>query len=222
MRTLVTVLAIATLCATGCGKSEEQKQAEKAADDLKKAAESVAKAAEQAGTAIATQSANDVAKALQGAAAAMTAKTADGKPIEPMPFQTLETALPDMSGWKMAKPEGERMTSPFPFSKTETDYRNGEERVDVTITDTAAAMMLLSPVRMMVAAGYSRETSRGYEKAVSVNGMPAVEKWSDGSKRGELTVLVNDRFIAQFDGRNLSGVKTLHDFAAKTDFSKLK
>jgi hypothetical protein len=222
MRTLVMVIAIAAFAAAGCGKSEEQKQAEQAAEELKKAAESVAKAAEQAGTALATQSANDVSKALATAAAAMGGKTADGKPIEPMTFQALQTALPEMSGWTMAKPEGERMTSPFPFSKTETDYRNGDERVDVTITDTAAAMMMVTPVRMMVAAGYSRESSSGYEKAVNVGGMPAVEKWNDERKSGELTVLVNDRFIVQFDGRQLASVKTLHDFAAKTDFSKLK
>jgi hypothetical protein len=222
MRTLVTGIAIAALCAAGCGKSEQQQQAEKAAEELKKAAEGMAKAAEQVGTAAATQGATDVAKALQGAAAAFSAKGADGKPIDPLPFQTLETALPQVSGWKMDKPEGERMTSPFPFSKTETEYENGEEQVQVSITDTAAAMMLLTPVRMMVAAGYSRETSRGYEKATTVSGMPAVEKWNSEGKDGELTVLVNDRFIVQFDGRNVSGVKTLHDFAAKTDFGKLK
>lgn len=222
MRTLVTVIAIAALCAAGCGKSEQQQQAEKAAEELKKAAEGMAKAAEQVGTAAATQGATDMAKALQGAAAALGAKTADGKLIEPMTFQALETALPDVSGWEKGKPEGERMTSPIPFSKTESDYQKGEEQVQVSITDTAAAMMMLMPVRMMVATGYSRETSNGYEKAVSVNGMPAVEKWSPANKDGELTVLANDRFIVQFDGHNVSGVKTLHDFAAKTDFGKLK
>ena len=91
----------------------------------------------------------------------------------------------------------------------------------MSITDTAAAMMMLMPVRMMVAAGYSRETSNGYEKAVERQRQPAVEKWSPASKDGELTVLVDDRFIVQFDGHNVSGVKTLHDFAAKTDFGKL-
>ena len=43
----------------------------------------MAKAAEQVGTAAATQGATDMAKALQGAAAALGGKTADGKPIEP-------------------------------------------------------------------------------------------------------------------------------------------
>ena len=38
----------------------------------------------------------------------------------------------------MDKPEGERMTMPMPFSQTETDYRNGEQRIDVKIVDTAS------------------------------------------------------------------------------------
>lgn len=217
---ILAVVAIVGLVA--CGKSEEQKQAEKAAEDLKKAAEAVGKAAAQAGTAAAAQGTTDMAKAMAGMAAAMGGKTADGKPIEPMPFQSLETALPSVSGWEMSKPDGERMTSPFAFSKTETDYRNGEQHVEVTITDAAGAMMMLAPVRMMVATGYSRETSSGYEKATTVAGQPAVEKWQSEDKRGELTVLVNDRFIVGFEGRNLTGVKTLHDFAAKTDLGKLK
>ena len=66
MRKLVTVIAIAALCAAGCGKSEQQQQAEKAAEDLKKAAEGMAKAAEQVGTAAAAQGATDMAKALHG------------------------------------------------------------------------------------------------------------------------------------------------------------
>jgi hypothetical protein len=217
---LATVLAISV---AACGKSEQQKQAEKAAEDLKKAAEAIGKAAGDAGTAAAAQGTADMAKAMQGMATALgAAKTADGKPIEPMAFQTLQTALPSVSGWEMEKPTGERMTSPFPFSKTEAEYNNGEQRVRVTITDSAAAGLMLMPVRMMVAAGYSKETSSGYEKATTAAGQPAVEKWQPDDKRGELTILANDRFVIEVRGRDVANVKTLHDFAAKLDLGKLK
>ena len=216
---LATVLAISV---AACGKSEQQKQAEKAAEDLKKAAEAIGQAAGQAGTAAAAQGTADMAKAMQGMASALGAKTADGKPIEPIAFQTLQTALPSVSGWEMEKPTGERMTSPFPFSKTEADYNNGEQHVSVSITDSAAAGMLLMPVRMMVASGYSRETSSGYEKATTAAGQPAVEKWQADDKRGELTILASDRFVIELKGRNVANVKTLHDFAGKLDLGKLK
>ena len=218
MRKILSVVVVAAMFAAACGKSEQQKQAEKAAEDLKNAAEAMTKAAEKQGA----QGANDMAKAMSGMAAAFGAKTADGKPVETLAFQTLETALPTVSGWEMGKPRGERMSSPFPYSKTESSFKNGGQSVRVTITDAAGAAMMLIPVRMMVATGYSKETSDGYEKAVTVNGQPAVEKWQPERKDGELTILANDRFVVEVRGRDVDGVKTLHDFAAKIDFGKLK
>ena len=31
----------------------------------------------------------------------------------------------------MDEPKGERMTMPMPFSQTETEYKKGEQRIDV-------------------------------------------------------------------------------------------
>jgi hypothetical protein len=218
MRKILSVVVVAAMFAAACGKSEQQKQAEKAAEDLKNAAEAMTKAAEKQGA----QGTADMAKAMEGMAAAFGAKTADGKPVETLTFQVLETALPNVSGWEMGKPRGERTTAPFPFSKTETSYKNGDQSVRVTITDAAGAAMLLMPVRMMVATGYSKETSDGYEKATTVGGQPAVEKWQPERKDGELTILANDRFVVEVRGRDIDNAKTLHDFAGKIDFGKLK
>ena len=179
MRQILSAMVIAALLTAACGKSEEQKQAEKAAEDLKKAAEAMGQAAAQVGTAAATAGTSEAAKALQGMAAAMGGKTADGKPVDPVAFQTLQTAFPEMSGWNMDKPQGERMTMPMPFSQSETSYRNGDQRVDLKITDTAFAAMLLMPFRMISTVGYSRETTRVTRKRrpsqvipPSKNGMP--------------------------------------------------
>src|SRR5262245_27108833 len=113
---------------SACGKSEAQKQAEQAAEDAKKAAEAVAKAAESAaGTAAGSA---DLGKALGGMAAALSgAAGGDGKVVEPVTFQSLQTMLPKVSGWEMGEPEGERMTSPMPFSQTEAKYTKGDSRV---------------------------------------------------------------------------------------------
>jgi hypothetical protein len=221
MRRMFGAVIVVALFAGACGKSEEQKQAEKAAEDLKKAAESLGQAAAQAGTAAAAQGTTDMAKAMAGMAAAMGGKTADGKPVEPIAFQSLQTALPEVSGWEMDKPEGERMASPIPYSKIEADYRNGDQRIDMSITDTALSAMFLTPLRMAVGAGFSRETSDGYEKATTVSGQPAIEKWDSGSKRGELQILVSDRFVVEIVGHDIPNIRTLQDFAAKTDFGKI-
>jgi len=63
---------VAVVALSACGKSEQQKQAEQAAEDLKKAAETMAAAAEKQGTAAAAQGANDMAKAMQSMASALS------------------------------------------------------------------------------------------------------------------------------------------------------
>jgi hypothetical protein len=220
MRQILTVMLAAAVFTAACGKSEEQKQAEKAAEDLKKAAEAVGQAAAQAGTAAATAGMGEAAKAMQSMAAAMSGG-GDGKPVEPVAFQTLQSHLPKVSGWEMDEPEGERMTSPFPFSQVEAKYKKGDARIDAKIVDTGFAQMLIAPWSMMLASGYSRETSSGYEKATTVSGNPAIEKWDKGSKNGELDVLVGKRFMVTIEGHDIDDMKQLQEFASNFNFAAI-
>jgi hypothetical protein len=221
MRQILTVMLMAALVTAACGKSEEQKQAEKAAEEIKKAAESIGQAAAQAGTAAAAQSTTEVAKAMQGMAAALSGAGADGKPIEPVAFQTLQSHLPKVSGWEMDEPEGERMNMPVPFSQVETTYKKGEARIEAKIVDTGFAQLLVAPWSMMLASGYSRESSSGYEKATTVSGNPAIEKWNKSSKNGELDVLVGKRFMVTIEGHDIDDMKQLQDFASNFNFGAI-
>lgn len=211
---------VAVVALSACGKSEQQKQAEQAAEDLKKAAETMAKAAEKQGTAAAAQGATDMAKAMQTMASALNGGT-DGKPVDPVSFQTLQTHLPKVSGWEMEEPEGERMTMPVPFSQVETKYKKGETRIDAKIVDTGMAQLLMAPWSMMMAAGYSRESSSGYEKSTSLSGNPAIEKWNKTSKNGEIDVLVGKRFMVTIEGHDLDDIKQLQDFASNFNLSAI-
>jgi len=212
------IVILAALIALGaaCGKSEAEKQAEQAAEDVKKAAEAMAEAAKQGGSAAA---AGDMAKAMQGMAAALSGTGPDGKPVEPVAFQTLQSHLPKVAGWEMSEPEGRRMTMPVPFSQVETDYRKGDARIEVTIVDTGFAQMLVAPWSMMLATGYSQETSSGYEKATTVAGNPAIEKWDSREKRGELNILVGKRFMVTLDGHDVADIKEVQAFASAMDLN---
>ena len=212
------VAAVVIVAMSACGKSEAQKQAEQAAEDAKKAAEAVAKAAESAGTAAGA----DLGKALGGMAAALSgAAGGDGKVVEPVTFQALQTMLPKVSGWEMEEPEGERMTSPVPFSQTEARYKKGDSQVEVKIVDTGYAQLLVAPWSMMMAMGYSKESSQGYEKATSVASHPGFEKWQKNSKSGELNVFVGKRFLLTVEGDEIADAKVLHEFVGQMDLGKL-
>lgn len=213
---LVMVMAVAA----ACGQSETEKQAEaiaKAAEDAAKAMENAADASARQGA----QAGNDMAKAMQDMATAFSGGTADGKKIEPIAFQTLQSHLPKVSGWEMGEPEGQRMTMPVPFSQVETEYRKGDSQVDLTIVDTGFAQLLIAPWSMMLAAGYESETSSGYEKATNIGGNPAVEKWNKRDKSGELNILVGKRFMITINGHDMSDMKDLHQFASAMDLNAI-
>jgi len=215
------VFVVAMMFAAACGKSAEQKAAEQAAEDLKKATAAMAEAAAKQGTAAAAQGTADMAKAMQGMAAAFSCTGADGKPVNPVSFQTLQTQLPQVSGWDMRDPRGERMTMPMAYSQSEARYRKGDSSVDVKIMDTGAAPMLVAPWSMMLAAGYSKESSDGYEKATTIGGNPAVEKWDSRNKRGELNILLGKRFMIVVEGHRLSDIKDLAAFTSAMDFGAI-
>ena len=210
-----TAVALSLAGSIACGKSESEKQMEQAAAEMQKAAEAVAKAGEGANQ-DAAKGMEDFAKAMAGMAGAMS----DGKTVDPVSFQALQTLLPELSGWEMDKPRGERMTAPVPFSQSETRYTKGDARVQVKVMDSGFASMLIAPWSMMLATGFSRETSEGYEKATTVNGQPGFEKWDSESKDGELNILVDKRFLVSIEGDGLEGTSVLHEFAGKMDFGK--
>lgn len=217
-------LVLAVALTTACGKSDEQIAAEKAAEETREAAEALKKAAEQTGTAAANEGMAAAAKALEGFAGALAGATPtgpDGKPVEPVSFQNLQTALPDVAGWERAQPTGERMTSPVPFSQAEVSYSMGEARVQVKVVDSAFSQMLIAPWSMFLATGYEKQTSSGYEKSTNVGGNPGFERWNSQNKDGELNLVVAKRFLVTVEGDNINDTKVLQEFASKIDANKL-
>lgn len=205
--------------AAACGKSEAERQAEQAAAEAQKAAAQIEKAAGEVGKAAGAQGATDLAKAMEGMAAALSGGS--GKTVEPVSFDTLMATLPQVPGWEMEKPRGERMTAPVPFSQTEATYRRGDSEIDVKVVDTGFAQLLLAPWSMMMAMGYSKESTEGYEKATTVSGHPGFETWDKEDKRGELNFVVNKRFMVTVQGRDLADTRILHEFAGKMDLARL-
>jgi len=217
-------LVLAVAMSIACGKSAEQKAAEQAAENAKAAAEQMKKAAESAAAAGTAAAAAGTAAGLEGFAKAMSGmagKGPDGKPVDPVSFKDLQTALPDISGWKRDEPKGERMTMPVPFSQTETDYTMGDARVNVKIVDTAYNQLLVAPLAMFLTAGYEKESSSGFEKSMKVGENPGFERWNKDSKDGELTMVVGNRFLVTIQGNDIADTKILEEFGSKIDSGKL-
>lgn len=207
MRTLMACGLILSLSAglTGCGQSEEERKVEEAQQAAEAAAE-------------------DMAKGLEGLARAMEGAAGGGEtaPVDPVSFRDLETTLPAVAGWERETPRGERMTSPIPFSQSETSYARDDARVDVKVVDSGFNQLLMAPWAMFLAAGYERETSEGFERSLEIDGHPGFERWTAGDRSGELNLVVAKRFLVTIEGRDIDDPKVLHEFARALDLGKLR
>ena len=121
------------------------------------------------------------------------------KPVDPVSFNALLPLLPAApAGFTAEEPRGETTAAMgFKISEAERRYTKGDESLHVKIVDGAYNSFIYAGV--MMAAQFSHESTEGYEKGVTIDGNPGVEKWSKSDKRGELTVVVGKRFLVTID-----------------------
>ncbi|HOQ60607.1 MAG TPA: hypothetical protein PLN93_07240 [Vicinamibacterales bacterium] len=213
---IVCLAGVVALAAAGCGgKKEAQQQAAGAAREP--ATQDQQSATEERGGGEA-----DLVKGMQEFARAMESmqKSPDGKAYEPVSFRSLIELLPDVPGWEKEEPEGESTTAPVRFSQASAGYTKGDARIEVKIVDTAMSRLLTMPYQMFLAAGYSKESTSGYEKAVKVKGQPGWEKWNSESKTAELGVIVGERFLVTVEGSG-ADIKDAQAVAGRLDMAKL-
>jgi hypothetical protein len=208
------------MAAAGCGRpaeQQQQKQQEQAAQQVKQGADQVAKGAEQG----AAQAAKGLEQMAKGFEAMAKGAAGNAAAVDPVSFRDLQTLFPDLDGWEKAKPTGERMTKPVPYSQAEVHYKKGDARLTLKIVDSGFSQLLLLPFSMLMQAGYEKETSSGYEKSTTVAGQPGWEKWNTEGKDGEVTAFVNKRFLVSAEGRNVDDIKVLHQIVGNLDIAKL-
>ena len=203
-------MAVCTVCVAvaACGQPPQEKKVE----EVKKSADQVQKSADQ------------MAKGLQDMAKGLTSLAGgdpNQKPVDPVSFRDLQTAFGDLGGWEKGKPTGERMTSPVNYSVAKVTYTKGDARINEEISDSAFNQLLLVPFSMFLTSGYEKETDDGYEKSAKVGEFPGFEKWNNVSHSGELTAIVNKRFIVQVNAHGIPDAKMMQDAMASIDLKKL-
>jgi hypothetical protein len=235
MRRLLLVVVAGAIAVSACGKSEQQKQAEEAAKQVEAGAKQVAKAADDAAKEVG-KGADQAAKGSDGAAseaakgfeamakglgAMVSGGTGDMKPVDPVSFRDLMALFPTLDGWEKSKPTGEKMTSPFRYSNAEVTYTKGNANIELKLADSGFNQLLFAPFALLMQAGYEKETQSGYEKSTKIGDQPAYEKWNTDEKSGEITTVINKRFLMSAEGRHLDDIKTLRDAVTHVDVAKL-
>lgn len=165
-----------------------------------------------------------LAKNLEDAAKA--AEEMANKNVEPVDFRTLTDMLPSSAaGLDQVDKSGEKSgISGMATSFAEAHYENsdGSKRVTVKVTDVGSMTSLVAFGMAWMNMTIDKESSSGYEKTTKIDGHPALEKFEQGEgySRGELTVVIANRYIveAKGDGVSMNDIKGAVD---SIDLSKL-
>jgi hypothetical protein len=216
MRILAVALILAS--AVACGRSEQQKEAEEAAENIQKGAEQMQQAAERMGQS-GQQSADQMAQGLQQMAQGFQ-QMAQGS-ATPVDFEKLVAELPIVDGWERAEPRGEQNSAPVAMSLAEAVYRQGDSRIEVEIMDTALSQMILAPISMFTAMGYSERSSEGFKRSTKIADFPGFEEWNTKSKHGEVTVVVGNRFVVEAKGDDVADLAPVRKAVESMNLSRL-
>ena len=222
MRHTLLVSAVALVAAVGCGKSEQQKQAEQAkaaADQIAKGAEQAAAGAQQAAQG-AQQGAQAFAKGLEQFAKGLSqmGQAANATVVD---YEVLKTMVPEISGWTRGEVRGEQISMGAKVSKASARYEKGDASFTLEITDSSFNQLFLMPLTMFMAAGYEERSDDGYTRSLTLAGSPGFEKWRKQGNDGEVTVVVANRFVVNADGNNVENIDVLKKAVQAVDLGKL-
>jgi hypothetical protein len=147
------------------------------------------------------------------------------KPVEPVHFSKLIELLPNApSGWKAdGEPRGETTNAMgFKVSMAERSFSAEGKSLQVKITDGAFNAPLYTVITM--AAQFARESTEGYEKGVTLDGSPGVEKWRKDGGDAELNAVVGKRFFVEVQGSGITPelVRKVWDSIDRTKLAGLK
>jgi hypothetical protein len=143
---------------------------------------------------------------------------------EPLHYTKLIPCLPDkVEGFVADKPEGSTAAAMgFKLTEVSRTYHQGREdaaeSVTVKITDGAGNQFFAAA--HAATPEFSRDTDEGYEKGFTLDGYPAVEKYTNESKDGSLAVFIAPRYLVEVNASGLDS-KALQEWWKKVDVKKL-
>ncbi len=109
----------------------------------------------------------------------------------------LPAALP---GWTAEKPEGNTMRmGPMEITTVSAKFTKGDSTTSVEIIDYSLQREVMKG--LMMGWQFSNESTDGYQKGVTIDGVPGYETFSEADKETNLFVIVGDRYWVHLEVR---------------------
>ncbi len=136
-----------------------------------------------------------VALAALGVSALLPSLPAEETPAPPIVnFRALLSLIPPaLPGWTAAKPEGNTTKmGAFELTQVSCEYTKGDSRASLQIMDYALNREMMKG--LMLAWQFSNESTDGYQKSITLDGVPGFETWEESSKTTSVFLAVADRY----------------------------
>jgi hypothetical protein len=129
-----------------------------------------------------------------------------------VPPATLAAQLPNPPDWQRGEVESADAGPPAPASHAATSYTRDAARIDMEITDTDGNGEFIEAAAKVAGTDFNRVSANGYVRGVMIDGFPAIEVWNHEDHLGEITVLLDARFVVHATASGLDGIETLRAF----------
>jgi hypothetical protein len=146
----------------------------------------------------------------------------EGSTVQPVNFRDLKDMLPSsVAGMSQGNAEGQTTGSMgFTVSVAQADYSEGERSLRLSITDAGGMGMAAMGLAAWAMTSIDRESSDGFERTGMIEGHKSYEKYENGSRSGQVSVLVAGRFIVNAEGSSVE-IGTLREAVETLDLGKL-
>lgn len=134
----------------------------------------------------------------------------------------LKAAVPDLPGWDRSAVNAQTIDLPEQATVAGATFTRGDARLDFEISDTKGASGMVESLAAMAGANFHRTLDTGYMKGATVAGAPAIESWNSADRSGELSVLVNKRYIINIGGRGIDDASAMRTLVERMDLARLK
>ena len=147
---------------------------------------------------------DDPAEATKEALRQLSGGEVDAKEV--VSYQSLKELMPNsLLGMKRTNIEGQKSgMQGLSISTATAEYEEGNKEINVSIVDAGGSSLTLAGLAMWANTEFERESDEGYERTTEIEGYKAFEQYDKNNKSGQLSVLVDNRFVVNIEGDQIS------------------
>jgi hypothetical protein len=133
--------------------------------------------------------------------------------------ERLQKFVPSVSGWKLERSYSADVRLPAPASHVRATFTQGPAQIEFELTDTAGDAAYVQALANVAGGDFHQEAPNGYMKAVTMGGFPGLESFNSDDKIGEISVLINRRFLIHASGTGTGAIDPVRELISHVDLA---